>query len=529
MNSRLIRILIFVMLAALVGLIILQSLYLRDAISVKENHFEQLVEQSMSDIVQHLETKQTMEYFNMEMYESHTTLAQPNENEPSQNAIGTNFEFVIEDGITYLDDTFFCSANAYVSLYAPDSMVVAIENEIGDTESRTYYLGGQNRIKPNLLSTDQNISRSFGYFENVVGRILSIDRGVEQTLDQDDLEEAITESLERNGISLTYEYAVLEPRMGYIMTSNKFDPSVEGDMFRKQLTPEKFFSRPSYLELYFPSKSDFILTSIGIMGASSLLLILAIIGLFAISVLIIIRQKKLSEIKNDFINNMTHELKTPISTLSLAGQMLQDKSTIGSEKMVAHISNIIEDETKRLGYQVEKVLQVALIEKGKLKFNFKPVEVNSVLQKVKNSFELHVKKKDGTIVLESEDSHIIIEADEVHITNVFFNLLDNAIKYCTETPRISISAKTLKNGIEVTVSDNGIGIAKENQQKIFDNFFRVPTGNIHNVKGFGLGLSYVKKVMDEHAGNIKVDSDIGKGTMFTLFFPFKNEANLESN
>ncbi|MEA3443242.1 MAG: HAMP domain-containing sensor histidine kinase, partial [Bacteroidota bacterium] len=264
-------------------------------------------------------------------------------------------------------------------------------------------------------------------------------------------------------------------------------------------------------------------SSTGTMGISSFILIITIIGLFAVSLIIIIRQKKLSEMKNDFINNMTHELKTPISTLSLAGQMLKDGNMDNNRQMVSHISNIIEDETKRLGYQVEKVLQVALFEKGKLKFDFVTVEINAILLKVKNSFDLHIQKKEGSIVLDLDKKSTLIKADEIHLTNVVFNLLDNAIKYCSETPHIKLSTQALQNGVSIGVIDNGIGIAKEYQQKIFENFFRVSTGNIHNVKGFGLGLSYVKKIVDEHQGTIKVESKPGSGTTFTLFFPSEHQ------
>lgn len=520
MNSTLIRILIFVMLAALVGLIILQSLYLRDAVEVKENHFNQLVSKSLSETVQQLEANKTMENYNQQMYGAHGNLksSQPNASE-AQKIDSIGFEFLIDDGVTYLEDTFFCSSNARISVYSNDSIVFTVENELGETQTRTYNFGDNKRYPTVNSSFNTVMSQQFDDFEKMVAQILTIDRGVEHKLDTVELEKAIHKSLDNNGISLEYEYAVLKPRTGYIIASVEYKPPSENDIYRVKLSPEDFFAQPSYLELYFPRKDNYILNSIGAMGISSLILILAIIGLFAISLIIIIRQKKLSEIKNDFINNMTHELKTPISTLSLAGQMLKDNSMRNSQQLVSHISNIIEDETKRLGYQVEKVLQVALFEKGKLKFNFAPVEVNAVLLKVKKSSDLHVQKKSGSITLELDGSSTLINADEIHLTNVFFNLLDNAIKYCSETPHIKMVTQSKKNGLFIKVVDNGIGIAKENQQKIFENFFRVPTGNIHNVKGFGLGLSYVKKVVEDHGGTISVDSEMGSGTTFKLFFP----------
>jgi signal transduction histidine kinase len=511
------------MVAALGGLIFLQSIYLRDAVEVKENHFSQLISQSLSEIVQQLEANRAAEKYNSQGY-GHKGSGQQAPLAENQRKDALGFEFLIDEGITYLEDTFFCTSNARITVFSNDSMVFTVENELGETQTRTYHFGDNNDLPTVNSPFNSVMSEQFDYFENMVGRILSIDRGAEHKLDKAQLEKAIHKSLDNNGISLEYEYAVLKPRTGYIIASVDFHPQRENDIYRVQLTPQDFFTQPGYLELYFPKKDKYILNSIGVMGISSLILILAIIGLFSISLIIIIRQKKLSEIKNDFINNMTHELKTPISTLSLAGQMLKDNSMANSEKMVSHISNIIEDETKRLGYQVEKVLQVALFEKGKLKFNFVPLEINAVLLKVKNSFDLHVHKKNGSITLDLDQGSTLINADEIHLTNVFFNLLDNAIKYCSDTPHIKMVTLAKKQGVFVKVIDNGIGIAKENQQKIFENFFRVPTGNIHNVKGFGLGLSYVKKVVEEHIGTISVESEMGEGTTFKLFFPYSSHS-----
>jgi two-component system phosphate regulon sensor histidine kinase PhoR len=224
-------------------------------------------------------------------------------------------------------------------------------------------------------------------------------------------------------------------------------------------------------------------------------------------------------IKNDFINNMTHELKTPISTISLASQMLQDGTVSNTQKTIEHLSTVINQESKRLSFQVEKVLQMAVFNEGRLKLKFKEFDVNNMIRSVISNFELRVKSKNGTLETEINAEHPLIKGDEVHITNVIFNLLDNAMKYSKEIPEIKVSTENKKGFIVISVQDKGIGISKEHHTQIFDRFYRVPTGNIHNVKGFGLGLSYVKKIVDSHNGTIKVESVIHKGTKFSILFP----------
>ncbi|HYQ57918.1 MAG TPA: HAMP domain-containing sensor histidine kinase, partial [Draconibacterium sp.] len=217
--------------------------------------------------------------------------------------------------------------------------------------------------------------------------------------------------------------------------------------------------------------------------------------------------------------NMTHELKTPISTISLASQMLQDGSVTNTPSIIEHVSNVINQESKRLSFQVEKVLQMAVFNEGRLKLKLREFDVNKMVRTVTSNFELRVNNKNGTLHTEIMADQALIKGDEVHITNVIFNLLDNAMKYSGEIPEIWVRTENRKDKIMISVKDNGIGIAKEHQSQIFDRFYRVPTGNVHDVKGFGLGLSYVKKIVDLHNGTINVESALNKGTTFKIYFP----------
>jgi len=242
---------------------------------------------------------------------------------------------------------------------------------------------------------------------------------------------------------------------------------------------------------------------------------------FCFTVWLIVRQKRDTEMKNDFINNMTHEFKTPISSISLAAQMLGDRSIKKTDSMIDNLSHVIVNETKRLRYQVEKVLQMSLYEKGNIRFNEKEIDANVIIDDVVKTFALKVQQSGGTLEakLDAEDGAIYV--DEMHFTNVIFNLLDNAVKYRREDVPLQLSVSTANTAdrLIITIKDNGIGIRHDDLRRIFDRFYRVHTGNKHDVKGFGLGLSYVRGMVELMRGTIKAESELGKGTMFIITLP----------
>jgi len=223
----------------------------------------------------------------------------------------------------------------------------------------------------------------------------------------------------------------------------------------------------------------------GMMGGSTLLITLFIFMMFSLVIFIIFKQKRVSEMKNDFVNNMTHELKTPIATISLASQMLNDRSIPDEQKNKSQISRIIQAESKQLGFQVERVLQMAIFDHGELKLKLEKVDLHDIIETVAQNFLLQLDKREGKLEFFPEAENAVVEGDVMHLTNVVSNLLENAMKYATRLPEITIATRTENGSLIVSVSDNGIGINKENQKRIFDKFYRVPTGNVHNVKGFG--------------------------------------------
>jgi two-component system phosphate regulon sensor histidine kinase PhoR len=235
----------------------------------------------------------------------------------------------------------------------------------------------------------------------------------------------------------------------------------------------------------------------------------------------VFRQKKLTELKNDFINNMTHEFKTPISSISLAAQMLNDQSVKKTPQMVDRITSTITDETKRLRFLVEKVLQLSMYEHQKANLKIREVDANELIAGVVHTFALKVEKNNGKIISNLKAENSIINVDDMHFTNVLFNLMDNAVKYRRNDIELELHVSTWNEGkrLCISIQDNGIGIKKDDLKRIFDKFYRVHTGNLHDVKGFGLGLAYVKKIIENHKGTIHAESELGIGTKFIIKMP----------
>ncbi len=253
----------------------------------------------------------------------------------------------------------------------------------------------------------------------------------------------------------------------------------------------------------------------------TILLLIVLIAAFAYTVITLNRQKKLSEMKNDFINNLTHEFKTPIFSISLALGLLRKSEEVKKSERLSKYTELIDNEGKRLKSQVDKILQIALIDSGNFKLDKKEVDLHDLVEKVSKNFELIINERKGNLVLNLTASHSTILADETHLNNIIYNLLDNAVKYTEDEPEIVVSTINVEKGIEVTIKDNGIGMSDDVQKSIFHKFYRAESGNLHNVKGFGLGLSYVKSVMDAHKGNIGISSKRNIGSKFKLYLPFK--------
>ena len=271
--------------------------------------------------------------------------------------------------------------------------------------------------------------------------------------------------------------------------------------------------------LYFPHEHWYLLRSMGPTLLVSSLLAFLVLGCIGYAVFVILQQKQLSEVKTDFINNMTHEFKTPISTIALACEAMQDTQVDLPEDSRSHYLNMIATENDRLGTQVEKVLQMALLDKKDLGLKIETVNIHELLQEIIEAFSLQLKQRNGTITTSLKAYPDIVQGDAMHLRQMFTNLLDNANKYSSTSPEIHVETINVKGGIEIAIRDKGLGISREALRKIFDRFYRVPTGNLHDVKGFGLGLSYVQTMAIAHGGHVHAKSKPGAGSTFYLFLP----------
>ncbi|MFY9308596.1 MAG: HAMP domain-containing sensor histidine kinase [Bacteroidia bacterium] len=322
-------------------------------------------------------------------------------------------------------------------------------------------------------------------------------------------------------LHINYSFKVLHPEAIPVNAGTDWEQllsPVQPACNRKSL--EEVVSKKGWeLKLHFPQKKQFIMAEMSTLFVTSVLLILIVLILFWKTTRSLLKEKAISEHTSDFLNNMTHEFKTPLTNISLAGKMLQKETENGKENRIKHYSRIILDENEKLSHQVEQVLSMTALERGEIPLHKTKVDFHTILEESIKSATMQLENRQGNLKICFEASNTLVMADKTHLSNALRNLLDNAIKYSTDKPELLIQTSNLNNFIIVTIKDQGIGIEKEHQKKVFDKFYRVPTGDVHNVKGFGLGLAYVKKIIELHQGTIGLESEKGKGTTFTITLP----------
>lgn len=502
MKKSTIRILIALMVITFGALIALQVRYLSETSRLAQERFDDGVRRSMIHTVALLEENEALKYLAQTLEENQYV-------QPRNNTLYNNRS---QDDLR-IKDTVQTNWNEDGTQKHPNIKLSTGHGKATIEETSKFL-----REKFEL-----NFSRSKTILDQAVFRWLRETENLEigRRVDFNELDDILTTYFESNNINLPFYYSVVDRQNRVIFQSNK-TINVNGepntDVYSQKLFPRDQSKHEAYLQVVFPTKRDFIFESLNLL-LPSVGVVLLTLAIFIITLFVIFWQKQLSTIKNDFVNNMTHEFKTPISTISLASQMLQDQSVGISPTMLQHVSNVIKDETKRLSLQVEKVLQMSMFENEKSALKLTEIDLNNLIKDIISSFSLKVTSKGGEIIMKLKAANADVLIDEVHFTNVIFNLLDNALKYCDKTPILTLETWNEKDNICISIEDNGIGIKKEHLKKIFEKFYRVSTGNLHNVKGFGLGLSYVKKIVNDHQGTIKVESEIGLGTKFTIAIP----------
>jgi two-component system, OmpR family, phosphate regulon sensor histidine kinase PhoR len=351
---------------------------------------------------------------------------------------------------------------------------------------------------------------------------------LDKRINRDELEKSLKKAMADKDIHASFEYAVLavsNDSNPLPIHSSGFKPDFLKTTHRVSMFPNDIFAKPSQLLVYFPGQKSLLLHSVSMLMLSSVFFTIIIVITSILSIFIMLRQKRISEIKTDFINNMTHEFKTPIATISIAVDSINNPKVIDEPDKIKSFTRIIREENNRMNTRVEQVLQMALLDSRDFRLNPKKVDINELVKKIAENIRLQVENRGGKLEVEPGAGNSTVEADEAHLTNVFINLLDNANKYSPEKPSIRISTFNKGEHVIVSVEDKGIGMNPETQRKIFDKFFRVTSGNIHNVKGFGLGLSYAKAIIMAHKGELNVTSDPGKGSRFDVILPLNTEDN----
>ncbi len=367
----------------------------------------------------------------------------------------------------------------------------------------------------------KRLQNKMQFIQQTVSDLREFSMPLEDRVNQNTIDSMISMEFSSKSLPLDYSFGVMNGENGhFVYTKNSAEDELQSSPFKAVLFSGDIVPKNHKLYVQFPTKRSYIAKqNWGILSVSGLFMVM-IIGSFGWTMRNLTRHKKVSEMKTDFINNMTHEFKTPIATIALAADALRDPQVSSSSERVGRFIGVIREENRRLGSQVERVLQAAKLDRGELVLTRSEVDMHEVVAYAKDSITLQVEARGGVISTDLQASYAVVNGDDVHLRNILLNLLDNANKYTTENPVIRISTRNVDSGILISVSDNGIGISKENQKRIFEKLYRVPTGNVHNVKGFGLGLSYVKAIVDGHGGSVTVDSEMGKGSSFHVYLPF---------
>ena len=519
MRKSAIRLLVIVMIFAFVGLLYLQVNYIREIVTTQNEQFGEAVKRSLFQVSHSLELDEASQLLKDQILRFGKKTGSKS-NSPIDNI------------------NIFVKEQRQLILKGSEKWVTQpdfnMEEDISIRLSTTRG-AGKSSLNSQLQSIQESQYERYYNSESLLSEVIrqlmkADERPIGERIEFRQLKTHIETALANNNIALPFQYAIIDNNRNVVYKSSDFEILDPKQVFSQILFPNDPASKLHTLQVIFPVKNQTVLSSIKFIVPSIVFSALLLV-VFTVTLYIILKQKRLSEMKRDFVSNMTHELKTPVSSIFIAGQMLSDENLMATLEQSGsltqsvsfnRITRTITDETKRLQFLIDKVLQMSLMEDGHSILKIKKVDANDLMLKVAQIFDIQIEKCGGSLKLELEAAEPMIYVDEMHFTNVLFNLMENAVKYRRTDIPLQLVARTENAGdkIYISIRDNGAGIKKDNLKKIFDRFYRVHTGNVHNVKGFGLGLAYVKKIVEELNGTIKAESELNVGTKFIISLPY---------
>ncbi|MDR1342640.1 MAG: HAMP domain-containing histidine kinase [Prevotellaceae bacterium] len=506
-------------------MVVFQLFWIGEARKIKEGEFNNLVNSTLDKLVDDMEKNEIAYQIidNLVEDESKGMVSFQRKEEVASNA-GSIFKIsrsgihsLRKEQLLLVVDLFDTNSVNKRFALINDSIVAGQLNTILlDTDRQQH-----NRPKrpSDQLKMDEKLEYKKVLVDNIVEKIISVEVPIEQRVSERKLDSLMKVELHRRGLNLDFEFGVYHASGEPLFGTQTSGLAPESDAYVRQLFPNDLLSERYFLSVSFPHKMHYIFLSIGATLFTSMALLIIVLAVFAGALWALFRQNKLGQMRSDFVSNMTHELKTPIATITLASEMLNDPNVPAEKKNYTYLSGMIFTQTRRLSLLVERTLQLEMFEHGHLRLSKKRCDFHDLARKVIDNFTLQVSNAGAKITCCFDARQAAVEVDEIHFSNIFANLIDNALKYAKNEPAITVKTKDTEGKLLIQVHDNGIGIPKEDQKRIFEQFYRVHTGNRHDVKGFGLGLSYVKKIVEAHGGEIWVESELGKGSTFKILLP----------
>jgi two-component system, OmpR family, phosphate regulon sensor histidine kinase PhoR len=536
--------LLVMMLLSVVGIIWVQIVWISDAVKITNESFNNAVGRSLNNAASTIESARQMNFFNNYILNDPLSFnSQPSgydnflnygniplsnganisvriTNQTTSGSSGNGKVTTVNKSYLITNDTIVADSSTVVVSGNDQNRKIDLmpDKPVGSTNSRDVYVKQKEFL--------EWVRKRSNEFRNLSDQMISDIYQWEKTLELDnkEIELNLKKSLAIFQIQTPFEFAVIK---NGVVQDGTFKKTPKNAFLKSTymvpLFPDNLIRQDIVLSVVFPERANYVLGSMFVMLGGSIVFSLFILATFAFSLYFIVRQKKISEMKSDFINNMTHEFKTPIATISLAADTITNPKVINDENSVKHFIGMIKKENSRMNKKVETILQIASLDKKEIEFMYENFSLHTIIEHAMETIDIQVQQRNGSVKLNLEAEQPELNGDVEHLTNLVSNLLDNAIKYSTEAPEITVSTKNTSKGIILIVQDKGIGMTKAVQSRIFERFYRQSSGNIHDVKGFGLGLNYVRAIIDAHKGTISVFSEPGKGSRFEIFLPFNGE------